>query len=286
MINLEEPIDLTPIRPTRENVLALVEGEGVRRIHFPTSHGKALVRKEMRRGIGTFSLPFYDSVGEIFYADTELDLFRSNYNTYWRCVEDDDEFNRIEGWIHRQGTRVFIRDYLDLSIALDLNYDMKSGERTELGRFEYEAKHAQDRHAIRELVKRMAAAIRDLPFYRDTPFIAAVPPAPGKAFDLPSILAACLAKALGRQDLTQHFRFVAPKEDIKNLRFDQKWDAWETTGLTFEPPHRQVESVILIDDKYQSGVTLQFVASRLYEAGARKVYGLCVVKTLRNTDNR
>lgn len=43
--------------------------------------------------------------------------------------------------------------------------------------------------------------------------------------------------------------------------------------------------VILFDDKYQSGMTLQFVASKLLEAGATDVYGLCAVKTWRDTDN-
>jgi predicted amidophosphoribosyltransferase len=49
---------------------------------------------------------------------------------------------------------------------------------------------------------------------------------------------------------------------------------------------KKAPSVILIDDKYQSGMTIQFVASRLYDAGTAKVYGLCAVKTLRDMDNQ
>lgn len=44
-------------------------------------------------------------------------------------------------------------------------------------------------------------------------------------------------------------------------------------------------SVILIDDKYQSGTTINFVASILRGAGAGAIYGLCIVKTARDTDN-
>jgi len=42
--------------------------------------------------------------------------------------------------------------------------------------------------------------------------------------------------------------------------------------------------VILLDDKYQSGTTAQFVASQLYDAGASEVQGLFCVKTWRDTD--
>ena len=47
----------------------------------------------------------------------------------------------------------------------------------------------------------------------------------------------------------------------------------------------QGKLIILIDDKYQSGITLQFVASRLLEKGASKVFELCAVKTWRDDDN-
>ncbi|MBF0334071.1 MAG: nickel-dependent hydrogenase large subunit, partial [Alphaproteobacteria bacterium] len=60
---------------------------------------------------------------------------------------------------------------------------------------------------------------------------------------------------------------------------------YEAAGLTMVPSLTGAPAVILIDDKYQSGVTLQYVASRLYQAGARRVYGLCAVKTMRDTDN-
>lgn len=39
---------------------------------------------------------------------------------------------------------------------------------------------------------------------------------------------------------------------------------------------------MLVDDLYMSGITLQYVAMKLKEAGARKVYGLCLVKSFGN----
>jgi hypothetical protein len=106
------------------------------------------------------------------------------------------------------------------------------------------------------------SAIKDLPFYRDAKSIAAVPPRPGKEFDLPSRLAEKIASTLGVSDLTSRFSFSGMKESIKSLSIDEKWAAWEAAGLTFSPKLEDKPSIILIDDKYQSGITLQFVASR------------------------
>jgi len=50
-------------------------------------------------------------------------------------------------------------------------------------------------------------------------------------------------------------------------------------GITDRP------AVIVIDDKYQSGISIQFVASVLRAAGAGEIFGFCAVKTLRDTDN-
>ena len=41
----------------------------------------------------------------------------------------------------------------------------------------------------------------------------------------------------------------------------------------------------LVDDLYQSGVSMNYVAILLLEAGARKVFGLACEKTCSNDDN-
>ena len=40
--------------------------------------------------------------------------------------------------------------------------------------------------------------------------------------------------------------------------------------------------VLLVDDMYQSGVTMQYVAMKLKEAGAKRVFGICICKALSN----
>ena len=170
-------------------------------------------------------------------------------------------------WKQRQGTRIFLRDCLALSIALDQNFvDNQGHQYTELGGLEARAKERLDEDAVSRLVNCYAAAIRDLPRYRDARLIAAVPPRPGKTYDLPTTLGDRIAGELGWEDVTSGFAFANPKNAIKVLELAQKWDAWEAAGLTLSPDLEGSPSVVLIDDKYQSGITLQFVASRLYAA--------------------
>ena len=50
-------------------------------------------------------------------------------------------------------------------------------------------------------------------------------------------------------------------------------------------PEVKGRKILLIDDLYQSGITMNYVAMLLLEQGAKKVYGLACEKTCRNDDN-
>ncbi|WP_337997668.1 hypothetical protein [Oleispirillum naphthae] len=267
---------------TKADVESL-RGTGVHRICFAHQHAKEPKRADPPN-IGFFNVPFLNSVGFILGEETDLELFKGKYG-YFRSIQSESEFRTIDTWCRGQGTRIFLRDCLDLSIALDQNLvDNESGTYTHLGALEARAKNAPDEAALSELTDIIADQIRSLPGYRNAPFIAAVPPKPGKTYDLPSVLAARVTASLGKEDLTPRFSFKEKKGTVKQLPVDQKWEAWESTGLELSPPIKG-GAVILVDDKYQSGTTLQFVASKLINAGADKVFGLCIVKTLRDTDN-
>lgn len=206
----------------------------------------------------------------------------------WRPIESMEEFERVKAWVQAQGTRVFLRDCLTSSIALDMNLiDAGGGPggHTTLGAFESRAKTAPDEEALAALTDAFCAAIRDLPRYREAALIAAVPPRPGKTYDLPQTLAARIAAALSITDITSRFAFAAAKGTVETAAVEDKWAEWEKSGLTFAPPLTGRPAVILIDDKYQSGTSINFVASRLREAGAGDILGLCAVKTWRDTDN-
>ncbi|MCG8503907.1 MAG: hypothetical protein MI755_04815 [Sphingomonadales bacterium] len=278
-----------PKKISKKDVLRLAEVEP-RRISFAYTRTDQPKRKSGYKGsVGTFSVPFRASVGDIFERDTHLHLSdKGQFGGYGRYIESESEFAQIKDWVKRQGTRIFLRDCLDLSIALDLNRPRPGAEYSALGRLEHQAKHThkENPRAIRNLVTAYCEAITDLPFYRECEIIAAVPAHPDKHFDLPRILAQRIAEELGIQDVTHRFSFSGPKREIKDAPASERWDVWDECGLSFDPPLEDSPSVILIDDKYQSGVTIHYVASKLRDAGVGEIYGLCAVKTLRDTDNQ
>ena len=56
-------------------------------------------------------------------------------------------------------------------------------------------------------------------------------------------------------------------------------------SVTVEKAKVSDRSIVVVDDLYQSGLTINYIAEELRAAGAKEVFGLAAVKTLRNDDN-
>ena len=256
-----------------------------KRICFATTHNGEPKRGEKSGYVGSFNVPFGDGFQVVF----PFDLFpnkNSSYHgdSYWRSIISETEFDEIHNWVDRQGERVFLRDCLYTSIALSHNF-YDDEKRTEVGQLEYLAKQRQDPHSVNELAKCCANLIKDISIYKKADMICAIPPKPGKCFDLPSRIASIVSGMVSKEDITDKFLFDAEKGDIKSKSMDEKWNAWSDAAVKFSGDLTD-KKIILIDDKYQSGTTIQFVAMKLQEAGAHHVLGLSIVKTMRDTDNQ
>lgn len=274
---------------TRENLEACKTDNAPHRICFTTTHKSSLRRSE-NGFVGRFTLPFFENIGPIFEEACGLELFRSRNSLkgHWRSIKSEEEYRKIELWIASQTNRVFIRDLLEHSIALDHNLrGVENGPEgyTLFGELESRAKEKHDEQAIEGLVSAFCKTIAELPFYRDAKLIAAVPPRPGKLYDLPSTLALRIANRMSLTNVTSDFVFGGSKGVVKKTHLGEKWAAWEHGALTFKSASTKRPSIILIDDKYQSGTSIHYVAARLRSSGAGPIYGLCAVKTWRDTDN-
>jgi hypothetical protein len=271
-------------RPITQAAVSKALGVSPRRICFASTHRAALKTNPAgSKYVGSFSVPFTESIYPIFHEMTSLELFKSKFQGWWRSVQSQDELEEIKRWIEFAGPLVFLRDTLALSVALAEN-QLPEGGRSPMGELEYRAKWHRDRDAIDRLIQAIVKAVRDLPFYRDAELICAVPPRPGKAFDLPSLLSERVAAQLGKRDITAQLTWGGEKPSLKEIAVEDKWARLEAVGLRCGTPVAN-QRVLLIDDLYQSGVTLQFVAKTLVEAGARHIYGLAIVKSRGDSDN-
>ena len=113
----------------------------------------------------------------------------------------------------------------------------------------------------------------------------AIPPSdPKKSFDLPRYLADGISKRLGKTDKTVAVQTITDRRASKEILLEDKLSTVEGT-IKVDSAEFQDEIVLLIDDLYQSGVTMNYVAMLLLKAGAKKVFGLSCEKTCSNDDN-
>jgi phosphoribosylpyrophosphate synthetase len=210
--------------------------------------------------------------------------------TYLKCPEEQLEAARR--WIDSFASYIAIRDCMTLSFALD--FDRKDGApdepQTRIGQLRSRAKPygrpttARTYAAADQLVEQCLEFLKEVPCYSQAGAVVAVPPSnPGKPFDLPAYLGKCIAAEWQRHDLTGAVRTLKQREPIKTAPLGDKLARLEETVEA--SPDVAGHTIVLIDDLYQSGTTMNYVAMKLLQAGAEDVYGLAIEKTCRNDSN-
>jgi predicted amidophosphoribosyltransferase len=225
----------------------------------------------------------FPALGKLFAAETGIVLKSGPFGPYGYLTAQA-QIDAALAWQADRAELVFLRDALTSSVALGFNL-ASAGVYTDLGHAEHDAKANRNAVAIAVLAKACATAINSLAFYKECTGICAVPPSPDKEWDLPSELAHIVAKQVRKADISPALRFSKKKASVKELSLDEKWDALEAAKLQININVTK-KKIILLDDKYQSGTTAQFIASKLFDAGATEVHGLFCVKTWRDTDNK
>lgn len=249
------------------------------------SQNSGIQINKQKGSVSSFSVSFEETIRPIYEVMTGSKLiFSTKYHNYWHPLRNEDEIKKVESWVKSQGNRVFLKDSLFASIALSV-YD-SSEEKKGLSLYFYTLKYCQwNDNLFGLVVNEFVRTIQELPFYNQCKYICAVPPRPGKQKrDLPTEISKEVAKKLSIEDITEYFKYDGEKEQGKNLSRDEKWNAWENARLSCTK-NLENKDVILIDDLYQSGISVNFVGMALQKAGCGKICGLYIVKSLRDTDN-
>ena len=267
---------------TGEDFLRLKHLEGAHRICFVDTHKNAL-RVYRGKYKYSFSLPFANGIKRVFEAATSFSLYPSKNSGIWTGLEDDAQKREVENWIHTQGTRVYLRDLLDLSMCLSMNMS-DGGHRTEVGNLEHAAKYDRNAGCIDTLAKLMGETITSCPVLSTCDAIAAVPPRTGKDFDLPTELVFRISSFVNKPLVTAG-SWNGAKSQLKKLAFEGKWEELEKVGFTPSEEAARSSRLLLIDDLYQSGSTLNFIGAKIKNVTRMEVMGLCAVKSMRDTDN-
>ncbi len=196
-------------------------------------------------------------------------------------------------WVEKLGHPVAMKDFLAISFALD--YDKHGGSpkepQTEIGTLRAQAKPyggsvatAQTKEAADKLVEHCVTFLNTMGCYASSDCIVAMPPSdPQKVYNLPRYLAQGIAEKWGREDLSRHVTGKA-RNSIKEVPLANKLDTLLGTISVANGVFKD-RNVLLLDDLYQSGVSMNYCGHLLLQTGAKKIFGLACEKTCRNDDN-
>jgi flavodoxin len=206
---------------------------------------------------------------------------------------DEEPPQEAVDWVEKVSDPVAIKDFLAISFALD--YDREGGSplkpQTKIGALRGQAKPyggaaatLQTKAAADQLVDYCADFLNTMTCYESADCIVAMPPSdPTKPFNLPRYLAKKIAKKWGRENLSERVT-GEPRNSIKGVSLGQKLDTLLGT-ITVEDDVFTDRRVLLLDDLYQSGVSMNYCGFLLLQGGAKKIFGLACEKTCRNDDN-
>lgn len=260
-----------------------VHSQEPKRICFNSTHRNPLKQVNYTNGIKwAFFVPFEESLSKIFESETSLELYKMKNEKFWCPIKEEDKYNTIKTFIETYKYNVFLRDTLNVSMALS-EYQNQNKERTEVGELEYQAKYHSSEDALNKLAEKTKWFIQNTPYYKNAYYICGIP----SKKNLPANISNKVAEGYDKIiDISRYLYWEnSEKEDIKNLDFENKWDKLDKAGLKIDYELKN-KTLILLDDMYQSGTTMQYVAMKFIEAGVENIFGLSIVKARKDTDNQ
>ena len=261
-----------------------VHGKSPKRICFKTCHANSLRKVSFDDVRWALFLPFKESIKKVFEKETRLKIFKTKKGKYWCPIKNENDYEQALDFKRKYESIVFLRDNLDLSIALSehLNQDES---RTEIGEFEYQAKYHNCSESLEKIVIETVDFIKNTPFYKDVNYICSVPSSTKEDDNVPTRIVEKVSELCNIDNVCNNVSWKSDKTGLKELTFEQKWKKLEETDMTINSNFDN-KNIILVDDLYQSGTTMQYVAMKLKQHGVKKVYGISIVKSRRDTDNK
>ncbi len=225
----------------------------------------------------------------LYFSKTFEDRYGNyDWGSYIKRANDDD-LEALTDFCTLLQNVVFIDDDLDESFALAFHTRTSASggsERTPMGQLVREAKpydrgwNAGSQSKAQELANEMVRFVRSHPTYARADLIGAVPPSnPNKPFDLPTYLVKAITQSTNQTSATTSIKKVRTTRPMKDCRtiqekIDNIKDAFEVDASIFRE-----KTVILVDDIYQTGFSINEVGRILQQAGAKLVLGLVATKT-------
>lgn len=259
-----------------------LKDSNTKRIHFATSHKDAIKKPSDNNKNGKLILPFDDTIEHIISKEIEISerfLFPSKFEGVWRAFKTEEEYERCRGFVDKYNQTVFLRDTLELSLALSMNMTDED-TRTEIGELIHEAKYKNSRDHEQKIVELVQNWLNELPYYNEANVICAMPCSDKENHSLPRRI---VDEIEGYENISEFVNWRNKSKSLKDINtIEEKLAAIQEFDLEITSDLKG-KNVILLDDLYMSGLSMQYVAMKLKENGAERVFGISIVKSRSNT---
>ncbi|MEO7687674.1 MAG: phosphoribosyltransferase family protein [Sphingomonas sp.] len=249
-----------------------------KRVCFGTTHTNALKKSPSGPKVGYFNLPFSETFDELL----PWALTSGKYG-FFVSADTAARFNQIQGWIDQHREMVFIKSLLNSAVALSFQYSEEG--RTPIGELEYQAKYCGNKDATSKLSEIAIACFASLFQNRNINGIISVPPTDPDKNGLPQLVAKAISNHFEIENFTSRISWSTKKPSIKSASLSEKWDILSSIGITIDTDISK-RNIMIIDDMYQSGTTVHYVASRLRASDACDIHCLSLSKSLSDKDNQ
>jgi hypothetical protein len=200
------------------------------------------------------------------------------------------------------GNKYFLGSEVDYCIAGDFNFIANESSsvwpRSVLGEAEYQLKYRlgaltqEEKHQYCSVMSKGVLDSFDLLPLRSLGTSAGPVVSPIPAYELNKLAwgyAKHAAECKGVDFIEP--RLLSPKPQMKQLTQEEKLFVWTkiyqtADSIALNNAHVKGREVVIVDDLYQSGITLWAYAKYLKGAGARNVYGLVCVRSMKDSDNQ
>lgn len=150
--------------------------------------------------------------------------------------------------------------------------------RSDIGEQLYRLKYQGDSSAIPKLARVAAEFVASKSFPVD--LVVALPPSKKRAVQPVSAIAETVAKALNVQYDAKGLRKLQETPELKSL--DDVNERRKALAGAFKAGDVEGHTVLLFDDLYRSGASMEEAAATLLAAGAKAVYALALTRTRSN----
>lgn len=281
--------DLSSILPnkrskviSRESLKDFMANKDTKRVHFASTHKNALREQEDGGDVlAWLNLPFADSINDLLSEKVgEIEFVSLNKNgRYSKPIKDESQLQKYKEVMEEYKGIVFLRDCLDISIALSMNLD-ENDDYTPIGLAEINVKYPNGKSIDgyqKLLVDTLQNRLEQFTILGNADCICCIPT---NNPVLPQIVSQL--NDFKFEDISGSVRWKDKFSSLKDAEsLEDKLELLEQFGLVIDADVKG-KNVLLLDDMYQSGLTMQYVAMGLKENGANRVYGVSLVKARNN----